>query len=187
MPGMRISKAVFLVIFAIIVACLIYGTLLVRRGFSTKDQPSALEVAIARGARSISIPSSAKAEKNPFPATPKNLEDGMEHFADHCATCHANDGSGHTLVGLNLYPKPPDMRLAETQNLTDGELFYIISNGVRMTGMPGWATSHKPEETWALVEFIRHLPQMTDQEKKDMEKFNPKTFDGDDDEKAEPN
>jgi mono/diheme cytochrome c family protein len=186
MPGMRILKAALWLIFVIVLVCLVYGTAIVRRGFSTKDQPSALETAIARGARSISIPSDAKEHKNPYPATPKNLEDGMEHFADHCATCHGNDGSGHTLIGLNLYPKPPDMRLAETQNLTDGELFYIISNGVRMTGMPGWATSHKPEETWGLVDFIRHLPQMTDQEKKDMEKFNPKSIDGDNDDKAEP-
>ena len=182
---MRIAKAALWIMIAIFIACLLYGGILVHRGFSTRDQPSALETVIARAARDFSIPSEAKAQKNPNPATPKNFEDGMEHFADHCATCHGNDGSGHTLIGLNLYPKPPDMRLAETQNLTDGELFYIISNGVRMTGMPGWATSHKPEETWDLVLFIRHLPQMTDQEKKDMEKFNPKSFDGDNDDKAD--
>jgi mono/diheme cytochrome c family protein len=175
----RILNALLLVLVAVIVGGIVYGTVLIQRGFSTKDQPSALEIAIARGARSISIPSDAKGQKAPHPATPENLEKGKEHFADHCATCHGNDGSGHTLIGLNLYPKPPDMRLAETQNLTDGELFYIISNGVRMTGMPGWATSHKPEETWDLVDFIRHLPQVSDQEKKDMEKFNPKSFDND--------
>lgn len=179
MSAVRILNVLLWVLLAGVVGVIVYGAVLIRRGFSTKDQPSALETAIAREARNISIPSDAKEQENPFPATPKNLEDGMEHFADHCATCHGNDGSGHTLIGLNLYPKPPDMRLAETQNLTDGELFYIISNGVRMTGMPGWATSHKPEETWDLVDFIRRLPQMTGQEKKDMEKFNPKSFDND--------
>ena len=62
------------------------------------------------------------------------------HFADHCAGCHANDGSGNTEVGRNLYPRAPDMRLAETQRLTDGELYWIIENGVRLTGMPPGAT-----------------------------------------------
>ncbi len=183
---MKILKTALWIVPAVIVAGLAYGTILVRRGFSTRDQPSLLETAVARTARNWSIPSSARDEKNPYPATAENLEDGREHFADHCATCHANDGSGHTLVGMNLYPKPPDMRLGETQNLTDGEIFYIINNGVRLTGMPGWGSSHQPKETWDLVDFIRHLPKMTDAEKKDMEKFNPKSFDGDTDEKAEP-
>ena len=182
---MRMLRAALWIVFAVIVGGLAYGTVLVRRGFSTKDQPSALETAIARGARRLSIPSSAKNEKNPYANTPENIQVGMEHFADHCATCHANDGSGHTLLGLNLYPKPPDMRLAETQNLTDGELFYIINNGVRLTGMPGWASSHQAAETWKLVLFIRHLPQMSDAEKKGMEKFNPKSADGDDDDLVE--
>ena len=182
---MKILRMALWIVFVVILAGLIYGTALVRRGFSTKDQPSSLEIAIARGARGLSIPSSAKQEKNPYPPTSANLEDGKEHFADHCATCHANDGSGHTLLGMNLYPKPPDMRLSQTQNLTDGELFYIINNGVRLTGMPGWGTSHQPKETWDLVDFIRHLPKMSDEEKKDMEKFNPKSFDGDNDAKGE--
>jgi hypothetical protein len=78
-----------------------------------------------------------------------------------------------------MYPPPPDMRLAQTQNLTDGEIFYVINNGVRMTGMPGWGKSHTPEDTWKLVLFIRRLPQLSAEEKKKMEKFNPKTFDND--------
>jgi mono/diheme cytochrome c family protein len=146
----RILNALLWVLLAVVVAGIVYGTDLIRRGFSSKDQPSALETAIARSVRSISIPSDAKEQKNPYPATPKNLEDGMEHFADHCATCHGNDGSGHTLIGLNLYPKPPDMRPAATQNLTDGELFYIINNGVRLTGVPGWASSHNRKKPGVL-------------------------------------
>ena len=102
----------------------------------------------------------------------------LEHI---CAICHANDGSARALVGMNLYPKPPDMRSGETQNLTDGEIFYIINNGVRLTGMPGWGTTHREEDTWKLVLFIRHLPELSDQEKKDMLSLNPKTADDDDD------
>ena len=175
----RIPKAVLWILLAVVVAGIAYEAILIRRGFSTKDQPSALETAIARAARNLAIPSSAKDAKNPYAATAENVTAGREHFADHCATCHANDGSGNSEMGPNFYPKPPDMRLAQTQNLTDGEIFYIINNGVRMTGMPGWGTSHGDDDTWKLVLFIRHLPQLSAEEKKDMERFNPKSFDDD--------
>jgi mono/diheme cytochrome c family protein len=176
---MRIPKLVLWVLTLLVVAGISYGIIVIRRGFSTKDAPSSLEKVIAHTALSWSIPSSAKEATNPYPATAENMKPGMEHFADHCATCHANDGSGNSEMGPNLYPKAPDMRLAETQNLTDGEIFYIINNGVRLTGMPGWGRSHTPEDTWKLVLFIRHLPQMSAEEKKEMEKFNPKSFDND--------
>ena len=154
-----------------------YGALIIRHGFSAKDEPSALEKTVARAVRNLSIPSDAKQAKNPIPATPENLAEGREHFADHCATCHANDGSGDTEMGRNLYPKPPDVRLPQTQNLTDGEIFYIIQNGVRLTGMPAWGDSHEADDNWKLVLFIRHLPTLTAEEKKDMERFNPKGAD----------
>jgi mono/diheme cytochrome c family protein len=176
---MKVPKTVLWVLLAVVVAGISYGIILIRRGFSTKDPPSALETAVARAARSWSIPSSAKNAKNPYAATAENIKPGREHFADHCATCHANDGSGNTEMGPNLYPKAPDLRLPETQNLTDGEMFYIITNGVRMTGMPGWGRTHTAEDTWKLVLFIRHLPQLPAEEKKDMEKFNPKSYDDD--------
>ena len=100
------------------------------------------------------------------------------HFADHCATCHANDGGGDTLIGHGLYPKPPDLRLAETQHLSDGELFWIIENGVRLTGMPAFGGSGAElggtDASWKLVRFIRHLPQLTAGEILEMGKYNPK-------------
>jgi len=67
------------------------------------------------------------------------IAEAKAHFADHCAICHANNGSGNTEIGRNLYPKAPDMRLPQTLNLTDGELYYTIHNGIRLTGMPATA------------------------------------------------
>ena len=168
---------------AILLLCVIalgaagYGTLLIQHGFSAKDEPSALEKTVARAVRNLSIPRDAKQARNRIPATSENLAEGREHFADHCATCHANDGSGDTEMGRNLYPKPPDLRLPQTQNLTDGEIFYIIQNGIRLTGMPAWGDSHDVDDNWKLALFIRHLPSLTAEEKKDMERFNPKGAD----------
>ncbi len=152
-----------------------FGWMTIRRGFSARDNPSAMEVYVAKTARKLSIPASERDAKNPFPPTPEVLSEARAHFADHCASCHGNDGSGKTEIGQNLYPKPPDMRQSETQNLTDGQIYYIIHNGIRLTGMPAWGGPGEDDDSWKLVLFIRHLPQMTPQEMKEMEPFNPKS------------
>jgi mono/diheme cytochrome c family protein len=163
------------VLVAIAIAAVAYGALLIRHGFSARDNPSAMEAYIAKTARKLSIPASERDAKNPFAATPQVLSEARAHFADHCAICHGNDGSGKTEIGQNLYPKTPDMRQSETQNLTDGQMYSIIHNGIRLTGMPAWGGPNKDDDSWGLVLFIRHLPQMTPQEMKEMEPYNPKS------------
>ena len=141
----------------------LYGARLIWRGFSTADEPSYLERTIARATRNLAIPRKARSEVNPWKATPDILRESRENFLDRCATCHGQDGSGQTTVGRSLYPKVPDLRGARTQNLSDGEIRYIIRNGVRMTGMPGWASSHdeQSDDSWKLVLFIRSLRELT--------------------------
>lgn len=170
---MKFRRKTSLILLAIVVGAAGYGTVLVRRGFSARDNPSALEAIAAGAVRRLSIPAAAKKAANPFQAGPDILTQAREHFADHCATCHANDGSGKTEIGQNLYPKVPDMRLPQTQNLTDGEIYYIIHNGVRLTGMPAWGEASRDPDSWKLALFIRHLPQLTPEEEKDMGRFNP--------------
>jgi hypothetical protein len=82
-------------------------------------------------------------------------------------------------MGKHLYPPAPDMRQLATQTLTDGELFYIIQNGIRFTGMPAWGsgTSQDEEDSWKLVRFIRHLPKLTPEEEQEMKELNPKSPD----------
>lgn len=144
-------------------------------GFDARAQPGRLETVIARSARHLAIPSDARDRSNPVPANEEVFRSGLAHFADHCAMCHGNDGSGGTEMGRGLYPKPPDMRLAATQELTDGELFYLIENGVPLTGMPGWGTGTSDGETasWHLVRFIRRLPKLTEEELGHMAELNP--------------
>jgi len=175
---MKPWKVLLLVIVAIVVGGVAYGYSLIRRGFSARGTPSAIETLAATTMRRLAVPSNYRQLRNPFPTSPENIQAGMEHFADHCATCHANDGGGDTLFGKGLYPKPPDMRTAETQNKSDGELYYTIENGVRLTGMPAFGEEHSVSggaETWHLVLFIRHLPQITSEELMEMKGLNPKT------------
>ena len=115
-------------------------------GVSARDNPTAIETFIARKARHWAVPEKARSLKNPLTPTEEMVAHGRAHWADHCATCHANNGSGENMIGKNLYPKAPDMRRDETQSLSDGELYYIIRNGIRLTGMPaaqGAPASHK--------------------------------------------
>jgi mono/diheme cytochrome c family protein len=168
----RTLIAIILVLVAAIagfaVASILHG------GMSARATPSSLEVTMARNARHLAIPSNARNVRNPVASSEEVLQDARRHFADHCATCHGNDGGGDTMIGRGLYPKPPDLRLAETQKLSDGELFWIIENGVRFTGMPAFANKGSENDSWKLVDFIRHLPQLTTAEKMEMEKYNPK-------------
>jgi mono/diheme cytochrome c family protein len=175
---MRVLKIVVVIFLVAVVALIAYGASRLRHGFSAHKQPSAAETTVARALRHMAIPKQDRDEENPWKdvATADVMKDAREHFADHCADCHANDGGGNTDMGKNLYPPVPDMRLAATQDLSDGELYYIIRNGVPLTGMPAWGDPHfdQDDDSWQLVLFIRHLPRLTPDELKDMQSYNPK-------------
>jgi mono/diheme cytochrome c family protein len=151
------------------------GVSMLHNGLSARATPTAMEAMLARKARQLAIPAAARNQHNPIASSDKTMGDARAHFADHCATCHGNDGGGDTMYGKGLYPKPPDLRLPETQKLSDGELFWIIENGVRFTGMPAFGGTHDSQnDSWKLVLFIRHLPQLTMEERVQMERDNPK-------------
>jgi len=147
------------------------GVFIPGRGFSAKEDPSQLEELIARRARALATPAGAREMKNPLAESEEALAAARRHWVEHCATCHALDGSGKTPIGQNLYPKAPDMRAAATQRLTDGELYSIIENGIRFTGMPAWGGQHSAEDNWHLVMLIRRLPKLSPEELKEMEKL----------------
>ncbi len=163
---MKAWKLSILLCVVSLVALSLYGGQLIWFGFSTAGQPSYLEKAVARTARNLAIPRKSRLEANPWKATPELLKQARENFLDKCSVCHGPDGSGQTGVGSNLYPKVPDLRLPQTQDLTDGEIRYLIRNGVRLTGMPGFAKPHDQQEddSWKLVLFIRSLNQLNKQE-----------------------
>jgi mono/diheme cytochrome c family protein len=170
-------RALVIVVFAVL---LIGGILLARmkrHGLSAHDEPMKVEAILARAVRNWAVPADLRGEKNPLPATAQVLAEARSHFADHCATCHGNDGKGQTTLGQHLYPRAPDMTLQATQSLSDGELFAIIENGIRLTGMPGWGegTAESARGSWGLVQFIRNLSKLSEADLKEMEMMNPMT------------
>jgi mono/diheme cytochrome c family protein len=171
--GRVLAAAIALAVVVAIVAC----ASMIRHGLSARSAPTMMETMIARSVRHLATAAAMRGARNPVPLSPAVIADARAHWADHCATCHANDGSGNTEIGRSLYPKAPDMRRERTQDLTDGELFSIIKNGVRLTGMPAWGdpAGHDDADNWKLVHFIRHLPKITPEELAEMEKLNPKS------------
>jgi mono/diheme cytochrome c family protein len=175
--GSTLRTLAFLSLAAVCAVGVWLGYQLFTTGFSAKTEPSAIEVFIARQIRHLAIPIENRNAQNPIPLSPDVMKESLAHFADHCATCHANNGSGQTSIGKNLYPRAPDLRLADTQSMSDGEIFWVIHHGIRFTAMPAWGEGDPAQDkgSWKLVHFIRHLPQLTSKELDQMKALNPKT------------
>jgi mono/diheme cytochrome c family protein len=175
----RLVRAIVIVLAGVgLIAVAVLGWLLAS-GASARPEPGRVETVAARRLRTLAIPREIRARTNPVPLTGELIAGARRHFADHCAVCHANDGSGTTTMGQGMYPRVPDMRTEDTQSLSDGELFFIIEHGVKLTGMPAWGNDSPESETagWQLVHFIRHLPKLTPAEIEEMESLNPKSPD----------
>lgn len=147
---------------------------MVKAGWTARPTPSSFEESLALRLRKLAVPGKYNRMKNPIVADEALLKDAMAHWADHCAVCHANDGGGRTTLGQGMYPRPPDMRAARTQQMSDGEIYYVINQGIRLTGMPAWGTPGDDDrDSWELVAFIRRLPALTPAEVQSMKALNP--------------
>jgi mono/diheme cytochrome c family protein len=144
----------------IVLAVVVYAAV-ARGGLSADERPGAIERSIARRLVRLSIPPDAHDQSNPYSVKADAWRDAADHFADHCAVCHGADGRGRTEIGGYMYPPVPNLADPAIQQMSDGDLFYIIQNGVRWTGMPGWRKEHAPEDTWKLVSFVRRVPSLT--------------------------
>jgi mono/diheme cytochrome c family protein len=102
-------------------------------------------------------------QPNSFP-TPENLKAGQKDFDGHCSGCHGLTGNGENRLEADFYP-PVAKLTGDTPKWSDGELYFIIANGIRMTGMPGFGKRHDPKEIWGLILWVRHLAQLSPSEK----------------------
>lgn len=141
-----------------------------RGGLSARRQPGTLEHAIGHWLRNVSADAQAGDVTNPFASQPDAWRQAATHYAMHCAMCHNVNGKGSTMLGSSVSPPPPDLTLAETQRLSDAQLFAIIRDGVRWTSMPSWRETHSDEDIWRFVALVRHLPNL---ELAEMDLLNP--------------
>jgi len=111
---------------------------------------------------------SIETRAEPIPV-PRDLEDpararrGLEHYAEMCQWCHGAPGEEESEIAKGLNPPPPQLagREEEGEEHDPRELFWVIKNGIRMTGMPAWGPTHDDEELWDLVAAVRRLPELS--------------------------
>ncbi len=140
----------------------IFPTAAMILGFSActaNKQPSKVEATLANMAKDVVIPIEAENNKNPLPGNEQTLKDGQEIYMQSCAICHGADGHGRTSLGRGMYPPAMDLTSPHVQHWNDAELFWIIQNGVRLTGMPSWKSTLSESDAWKLVHFIHELPR----------------------------
>jgi mono/diheme cytochrome c family protein len=130
------------------------------QGCTASKQPSQGETSLANAAKDVTIPLEAGKKQNPLPETDEVVSQGQEVFLGSCAQCHGADARGDTNIGRNMAPPAMDLSSAHVQHWTDAELFWIIQNGVRLTGMPAWRSSISENDTWKLARFIHKLPSL---------------------------
>ena len=131
-------------------------------------KPGDLERKLAGYVTSNWIRRHAAKQNNPLTPTPENLKSGQGDFEEHCATCHGLDGSGENRFEADFYP-PVAKLTGHAQDWSDGELYFIIANGIPMSGMPGFGEHHDSKEIWGMVLWVRHLAQLSPPEKAALE------------------
>jgi len=130
-------------------------------GSSARGNAPAIELAVAQWLLYRTVPGHNRDAKNPLAAhaDPADVNSGAEVFRKKCEICHGYDGSGKTDIGAGQYPRAPDLRDAVIRNMSDGEIFFHIKNGIRHTGMPAWEMPDR--QLWQVVLYIRNLPKVT--------------------------
>jgi len=125
---------------------------------SALPDPGKFETSVADGAKNFFVNREARRSSIKEPSlTQGDLDNAQNVFGSECATCHGNDGRTPTDIGRGLYPRAPDLGSDQVQHWSDPEMFWIIRDGIRLTGMPAFGRQLTDQETWSLVRYLRTL------------------------------
>lgn len=138
--------------------------------------PGALETWLASTSLDATLRSEAPTQPNPVPLTEENLRKGVQLFARNCAVCHgsANGLAAASPIAKGLYPKPPQLASDGVEDDPEGESFWKIKHGIRLTGMPSFGNALSEEQIWTLALFLKHmdkLPPAVDQAWKEVKNW----------------
>jgi mono/diheme cytochrome c family protein len=128
---------------ALIAVLIVIFLIMPSMNWSTTRKPGKMENRLAGYITSNWIRSNADTQPNRLPPTPENLKAGQGDFEEHCAGCHGLEGDGENRFEADFYPPIPKLT-GDTQKWSDGELYFIIANGISMSGMPGFGKNHDP-------------------------------------------
>jgi len=134
--------------------------LIVWEGSSAREDAPALEANVAQWLLHYTVPISFRSMNNPVDvkAGSADVDAGREVYRQKCEICHAYDGGGKSDIGSGQYPRPPNLREAIVQTMSDGEIFYHLKNGIRHTGMPAWTLPDR--KLWQVTAYLRNLPHI---------------------------
>ncbi len=136
--------------------------------WSAQAKPGRAETKVARFILGRWIRNNSPSESIPFPANEHNLGLGRDDFNEHCATCHGLDGSGRNSFEANFYPPIPKLTGA-VQKLSDGEIYFVIAHGIRLSGMPSFSAHHSQDEMWRIALWVRHLANLSPAERTELQ------------------
>ncbi len=88
----------------------------------------------------------------------KLFDIGFKNYHAMCRGCHSAPGDPRTEIAKGLYPNPPDFTSKDMKMRSEAELYWVIKNGIKMTGMPAFGPTHNEDEIWGIVAFIKKLP-----------------------------
>jgi mono/diheme cytochrome c family protein len=149
------------ILVTLLVPLLLLATGAINMGADAK--PGLIERTLAPWALDRSVDQHAPAEKNPYTGNAPAIAIGLDHYRENCLMCHGAPEAKASELSRGLNPQAPS--LAKESDTPDGELFWIVKHGLRMTPMPAFGPTHTDEEIWKIVAFIRHLPELSPQER----------------------
>ena len=155
----KFVKIIGISLSALLVLAIGLYALIMWEGSSAREDAPAPETAIAQRLLHFTVPAEFRAMKSPLGSPDvADREAGHEVYTQKCEICHAYDGGGKTEIGSDEYPRPPDLRSATVQKMSDGEIFYHLKMGIRHTGMPAWTLPDR--KLWQLTAYLRDLPHV---------------------------
>ena len=144
----------------VVLAVLLIVIAAMRFNLSALPEPGRFETRLADLSKDFLI---RRASDHGIPPRPLDVKasivNGGSHYGLDCSVCHSDDGRGQTPLGEGLYPRVSDLTSKRVQNYSDQELFWIIQNGIRLTGMPAFGQVESPDHIWDLVNYVRTLPR----------------------------
>ena len=149
----RMAWAIFVLVLVLI------GVALMRFNLTALHEPGPAETRLANLSKRYFIHRASWHGIPPRPQDTKaSIERGGSHYGLDCGVCHADDGRAQRPLGQWMYPRASDLTSKQVQSYSDQELFWIIQNGIRFTGMPAFGNVETSDHVWDLVNYLRTLP-----------------------------
>lgn len=152
------KKVCWIAVLILVLIVLGVALALAEFNLSALPEPGRFETRIANAGKHWMVRRAVTRNRAPsVPSSDKSVVAGEMTFGDQCAMCHGDNGRSPTAIGKGMYPRAVDLGSPEVQQWSDPELFWIIKNGIRLSGMPGFGKSLSDQDIGNLVNYVRSV------------------------------